>query len=360
MLHILGPSITHLSIWHAESRTLLRDAGQIRGKRRLGARGPAWSWGEGNSSSSDDSDDETIIQPPDDAAQRERAQQTLPLWLQRELASSTSQNEVLKRHRAHFSPYESVKKDKRKLKGCRPISLSLILSLPLFENQEAELFASMIIFSKVEELDVFIPVPAHTSRLLRLLGHLHKSPLKRIKISTTHASLCMGLAPFNEKGKSTTQHIDIDLAAVLTAFLDTSTALHDTLLSEFAGKHIDDNGLPHLERLLVSTALHHGQRQQPTTPSASISRNGPLKAGAGQHSTPTRNGGLASTLHFSPQDTPRHASPPPIRIRIFQRNQAHYGKLKDRMTDFIRRTAPDGGHDKGLWSQCGMWDVDQE
>ncbi|PWN18302.1 hypothetical protein BCV69DRAFT_81329 [Microstroma glucosiphilum] len=159
---------------------------------------------------------------------RERARQRLPNWLQAELTSSSSAGEVARRHRAHLQPLgdpsdstssvsggpdllEShlvaerrlrLKRDRRLLKGCRPTSLSIVLSLPLFENQEPALFASMVVFSRCEELDVYMPVPAHAPKLLWLLSHLHRSPLRRIKVTTNHFSLCMSAGPFDQAGEA--------------------------------------------------------------------------------------------------------------------------------------------------------------
>lgn len=441
MLHILGPSITHVSLWHSESRTLLRDAGQRRGAKG----GPAWSWsgseddGESSSSRNSSSSDEDDGNgndaaprplPSEAAAIRERARQKMPMWLQREIANSASPSEVAQRHRAHLLPFTdpdnpaandalqrhlssqhpTTRKDKRRLKGCRPTSLSIVLSLPLFENQEAQLFASMIIFSKVRELDVFIPVPAHAPKLLHLLSHLRRSPLVRLKVSTTHFTLCMGLPPFNpaqevemqrqqrrrKQQQANGDDADTDmsspslnLADTLSAFLHTSSTLRDTIFAEFSGRHVDAQGVSHLERLLVDTAIQHGQRQ-----SRGAKVNGPLSdlslhskistasSGIGIHRNrnsflrgvgggrggdgsgdvhddddASRRGGLASTLYDPLLIPHRDDTAPPIRIRVFQRNQAHWGKLKDRRDDFVKRVMPGCG--MGVWAQCGVWDEDE-
>lgn len=366
-----------------------------------------------DASDSDTDDDGAVSKPAststltasDLAAMKERAKQKMPQWLQREIENSASPSEIAQRHRAHLLPFSdpdnpaandalqahlssTQQRDKRRLKGCRPMALSIVLSLPLFENQQPELFASMIVFSKVQELDVFIPVPAHVAKLLHLLSHLRTSPLKKLKISTTHFTLCIGLPPFTNaqereiarkearrkrgvRGEEHDQEVthpqaSMNLANALGAFLHTSTALHDTLLSEFAGKHIDEDGLVYLERLLHATATQHGQTQRSRNGATSTSSDTPVSFAKGKErnrgirlpehvaaETRSRLGGLASTLYDPTREEQDQQQVDGLRVRIFQRNQAHYGKLKDRKEDFVKRVMGQGG---SIWSQCGMWD----
>ncbi|CAO1623105.1 unnamed protein product [Sympodiomycopsis kandeliae] len=394
MLHMLGPGITHLSLWHSESRALMRDAGQVQGHhRQLGAPGPAWSWSEGNSSTEETEEEDQEARQyemtaSDEAAMKERARQKMPTWLQREINNSTSPSEVAKRHRAHLLPFTDpdnpssndalqnhlvsqlnlLKRDKRKLKGCRPKSLSIMLSLPLFENQESELFASMIIFSKVQELDVFIPVPNHSSKILDLLSHLHRSPLKKLKISTTHFTLCLGVPPFSwqeeqqqqrkakQRQDRDNQHAPIHLATVLQSLLKSSDTLYHTILNEFTGKNVDPSGVQHLENLLYSTALQHFNSQHPHSYSSSFDPPPSTKSHNGykkdrfsllQHDPLP----ALSDLDLGSYATTHESFP--LRVRVFQKNQGGYGKLKDRKDDYIQRVM---GFSRGVWSHCGMWD----
>lgn len=508
---MLGPGITHLSLWHSESRTLLRDAGQVqergRDKPRIGALGPSWSWGEGEveeddaisdsdsddgSDSSDGEDGERIsssrpaLSPEDVAALRERARQKMPTWLRRELEKADSPAEVARRHRAHLLPFgdpdrhfapaeapngaphatdalsehmvqESRRgRDRRRIKGCRPRCLSLMLSLPLFENQEPRLFASLMVLSRCEELDCFLPVPAHAPRLLMLLAHLRRSPLRRLKISSTHFSLVMAVPPFSraqeremreerQREEQPKRRRDQsgrpprrvrprgpNLALALRTFLE-NEAMRSALYWEFAGKHVD---VPQaLERELTSVAVRAAAKQswgrtaqsggqgagpaeRPSRPTAQYiagppfsHRPGSLAPGGVSEGRPEVNtvadaddgfpaalsallaledGKAAGTKeksnvsdvepHAQPIETQPHqpeaangneAHQEPtkpqagtglqhelphesIRIRIFQRNQGHYGRLKDRREDFVERSM--GG--EGVWEKCGVWEGD--
>ncbi|KAJ1022522.1 hypothetical protein NDA16_003511 [Ustilago loliicola] len=46
LLHYCGPTLTHLSLWRAESMALLRDPGQVREGYRFGTSQPVQVWGE--------------------------------------------------------------------------------------------------------------------------------------------------------------------------------------------------------------------------------------------------------------------------------------------------------------------------
>lgn len=392
MLHILGPGINHLSLWHSESRILLRDAGQVRGRhRRLGALGPAWAWGEGDDfedvRGSDDEEDHGSEEEEDGtgskavinsaaelAAMRERARQKMPQWLRRELETKPVA-EVARTHRAHLAPYGDVdaavaaaatgtsddlltqhavnsRKDKRQLKGCRPTSLSIILSLPLFENQEPALFASMLVFSRCKYLDCHFPVPAHAPKLLWLVSHLVRSPLERLKLSSTHATLVLGLPPFNSQQAEAMRRRDavnarqvgsrrgapqqqpVNLALGLRAILEDEN-LRCLLHWEFAGKHAD--APRQLERALTEVVVERGRR-----------RGGSTAASAPARSEVTDDG--LDSVYGAPRDPCEDIEA--VRVRLFQRNQGGYGKMKDRRDDFVQQSM---GLSQGIWEKCGLW-----
>ncbi|PWN31030.1 zf-DNL-domain-containing protein [Jaminaea rosea] len=392
MLHILGPGISHLSLWHSESRILLRDAGQVRGRhRRLGALGPAWAWGEGDDfedvRGSDDEEDHASEEEEDGtgskavinsaaelAAMRERARQKMPQWLRRELETKPVA-EVARTHRAHLAPYGDVdaavaaaatgtsddlltqhavnsRKDKRQLKGCRPTSLSIILSLPLFENQEPALFASMLVFSRCKYLDCHFPVPAHAPKLLWLVSHLVRSPLERLKLSSTHATLVLGLPPFNSQQAEAMRRRDavnarqvgsrrgapqqqpINLALGLRAILE-DEHLRCLLHWEFAGKHAD--APRQLERAFTEVVVERGRRRGGSTAAPATARS------------EVADDGLDS-VYGAPRDPCEDIEP--VRVRLFQRNQGGYGKMKDRRDDFVQQSM---GLSQGIWEKCGLW-----
>ncbi|CEH13566.1 hypothetical protein CBOM_01480 [Ceraceosorus bombacis] len=166
LLHYCGQTVTRLSLWHAESRTVLRDASQVPRKRpRLpnGRRSaiprmqPGWAWGEGidftseESSSSesptpengseneDKSSDggQSDIQRPKEgilnregeldevqkakaraeaSAARERAKAVPPRWLSSELSSDPL---AAHRHRAHL-PNEPLETAETSILPLRP------------------------------------------------------------------------------------------------------------------------------------------------------------------------------------------------------------------------------------------------
>lgn len=188
LLHYCGQRVTHLSLWHAESRSLLRDAGQIRpetprlpdGRRSSYAKQvPPWAVGQNmpftdssaSSSSGDESDSGSSASEDEKvranaalharreaAAARERARAQPPKWLTAELAASP---DAARRHRAHLpsEPMEDISsreaKARRKQKstyGCEPKAVSLCVGSPLVES--AESWPRMKIWARVEEVDL--------------------------------------------------------------------------------------------------------------------------------------------------------------------------------------------------------------
>lgn len=144
LLHYCGPYITHLSLWHSESRALLRDSGQVRSQRRAGALQPAWTWGEGGDESLEE---EPALSVQDEERERRR-REAMPGWLRKEIELNPT-GEVARRH----AP-PAQKQPTRPRGGCRPRSLSLVFALPIFDNEEPELFSAMTIWTRVEELDL--------------------------------------------------------------------------------------------------------------------------------------------------------------------------------------------------------------
>lgn len=417
-LHLLGPQVTHLSLWHSESRVLLRDAGQVQRQSntsRVTESCPVWLWGQDDeelrrnnadsSLSAGGGEDENASDIKEEtasfqvnaaaaavAAMRERARLQMPNWLKRELESKPF-DEVARTHWAHLISYgESVRgkadaleqhlvealRAHGRIKGCRPRYLSLILSLPLFENQDPSLFASLIVFSRCQELDAYLPVPSHAPKLLFLLSHLQASPLRRIKITTTHATLGVALPPFNTEqaiamkgsqrrrkageGRFRLYSVDnpwlsdgsvtsfheaqscealrdgpgesphINVASALAAMLRDGD-LRECLHREFAGKHVNPEAAHNLERLLTHRAIESAE-----------------ESGIQRGAIPTLPRRSQAFDRQGQKDIER------IRVRIIQGKQLAHGRLKDRRDDFVTRVM---GLGQGVWEQCGLWDTMQ-
>lgn len=458
LLHILGPGVRHLSLWHSESRVLLKDAGQVRkfnpiagqeqkpfghsgttmtkapatsqkanregggGGGALGSIGPSWSWGQGDTEDvdfQDSMDEESEIDDEDEvatsdkasgsqpvdtraelAATRERARQQMPMWLRRELETKPTA-EVLRIHRAHLSLYgdeslfesfgdptnhaaaskraDNRPRDRRRLKGCRPEYLSLVLSLPLFENQSPDRFSSLLVFSRVKELDAYFPVPAHAPKLAGLVAHLRGRGLKRLKIGTLHASLVLALPPFStvqagtmerrqkqkeqaaryalavgaEEGSNNSQNaasasagpssVRINLTRALSAILQ-DPDLSDALNWEFTGKHTQEPWV--LERAFTEAAVRSGRGGAGGGSMSSSSRDAATAAGA-------ERPGPAVDSTPRPSPVVDQDGIELIRVKVIQRNQTFHGRLRERKDDFVERCM---GMGHGVWSRWGVWD----
>ena len=208
----------------------------------------------------------------------------MPNWLRLELAASGAAA-VSARHRAHLVP---TRPTSERVYGCRPTHLSIVLSFPLYENEDPVLFRLMRIFSRVHELDVFVTVPTTAQKSLILLSRLDASPLRRLRITTAHASISLA-SPDPET----------NVASALAACLNN----------------------PHLKQALVNELV-------------------------GKPYTPIDN--LQSRLiHAAQQQAPSHPSRP-LQIKITQGNQAVWGKLRPRLSDFLDRAQ---GHGQGAWEQ---------
>ncbi|CAO1621485.1 unnamed protein product [Parajaminaea phylloscopi] len=411
-LHLLGPRVTHLSLWHSESRVLLRDAGQVRrtkeGHQGIAASGPVWLWGQGgdeeelhgdvggdSDAAADDGDMEEVANATaalrmdaasEVAAMRERARQQMPTWLKRELEAKPV-DEVARLHRAHLTPYgEAIKgeadaleqhfvralKARKSIKGCRPQCLSLMLSLPLFENQEPSLFASHIVFSRCQELDVYMPVPAHSAKLLLLLSHLRAAPLRRLKITTTHATLCIALPPYtasqaqalerqrrqrqrqrerarygvaedrqNQDDPAAKPCRAVNIAVALGSML-ADADLRECLLCEFSGRHVEPFAARQLEGLLTRTAI----QSDPST-GAKVTATTAARPGSPPVKPVWRD-------HTSDSDLYDSGGMEKVRVRLIQGHQLGHGRLRERREDFVARVM---GMSQGVWEKCGMWDT---
>lgn len=216
LLERLGPTVTHLSLWTSETRAVLRDPAQIRGPR-LRTRVPIDTLDDVVASTikrrrklerhlrrmRSGVNDATTLRPlkmdkdRDDrltkaeiAAAKERARQKIPKWLRNELRTK-EEAEVKKTYKAHIGTevreYQheldvqdidngkgstiamTSSKENNSIEeesscdsdddhevewGCMPIKLSICPSLPLHKHEDALLFASMTIWTRVEELDV--------------------------------------------------------------------------------------------------------------------------------------------------------------------------------------------------------------
>ncbi|EPQ29923.1 uncharacterized protein PFL1_02595 [Pseudozyma flocculosa PF-1] len=323
MLHYAGPDLTHLSLWRSESTALLRDPGQVRAAHRLGKQQPAWSWGSGGSIEYQDVDSPPASShAPNDGAAVSASPveggalytaselQEMPNWLRSEIASSGSKD-VTRRHKAHLVP---TLPPTTRLNGCRPTKISIMLSMPLYEHEDPALFAMMSIWSRVEELDVFIPTPNQAQKCLMLIASLHRSPIRWLRLTTTHASLVLVRAPFprsqrrGEAAKtktappSATTAVDATINVVKAlADLLSLDHLRASLINELTGHHVEQRSV--LEQILL-------QRVQLQT-------------------------GLA------PEQLNRQ-----LRIVLTQDSQQNWGKLKDRLWDFHQRVQ---GISDGAW-----------
>ena len=293
LLHYCGPTLTHLSLWQTESRALLRDAGQATGTRFAKHTLPAWAVGEGDlfydgpgTESSEDDD--------------------LPGWLRAELASAPLHH-VARAHPAHFSLHaRTAPAMRRRLRprACTPTHLSLVISYPFFENERPELFAGLVIWTCVQELDVYITQETRRSlHLLALLGH---RPIRRLRVSTAHATVA----------------IEVQAGAGGDAGPPSAPSLLHILLHEIP-----------IERALLHAFSGRGMADP------SILRAACLRTLAGRSPAD----GSAGADEISALEAALH-----IRLCITQGGQAVWGKLRHRLWDFRERAQ--FGRD-GAWTQ---------
>lgn len=357
LLHYCGPTLTHLSLWRAESMALLRDPGQVREGYRFGTSQPVQVWGE-----LDEGEPETETQeelekddtaPPeaehaDDLFSKEELDD-MPGWLKAEIRMQGTRAVTI-RHKAHLTPTRRIT---RRHQGCQPTHLSIMMSLPLLEHEDLKVFPRMLIWHRVQELDVHISIPGHTPKILRLLASLRESPIRRLRISTTFASLCMMTPPFppskrqreaNAEGNfedpygyaasiSHGQGTDSDFVATLnlcdalTSILQDET-LRKVLVDELQGKAY--SAVPNLEQVLIRRCLE-----------------GPNRKPSNGTDCPDGVATPPQTIAEAPGDTQRQADlGRNFRLTVTRGNQAMWAKLKDRLWDFRQRAE---GISEGSW-----------
>ena len=295
LLHYCGPTITHLSLWQTESRALLRDAAQV--KRTTAAAQPIWAIGE--QLLLDDTPDEEMYAPVDPG--------DIPRWLQAELDSAPA-DQVAKQHAAHF-PFAprantaALWRDRPRPRACTPRYLSLVMSYPFYENERPDLFANMIIWSEVEELDIYMA--GDVAKSLYLLARLGETKIKRLRVSSAHASFALEVesSADAEPSEERPQPRWTNACAALDELV-TSRELAQAFVNEFAGRFMDDP-------LVLETAC---LRRLEGEPPAGAWSNAPLEA-----ELAARRKRLA------------------VRLTLTQGNQAIWGKLKHRQWDFRER-----------------------
>ncbi|WFD36613.1 hypothetical protein MCUN1_003498 [Malassezia cuniculi] len=316
LLHYCGPTLTHLSLWQTESRALLRDASQAVGSRFATQTLPAWAVGEGD----------MFYDGPDVPGDSEtEGDADLPQWLRSELEKAPL-HDVARAHPAHFSLHaRTAPSQRRRLRprACTPTHLSLVISYPFYENERPELFAGLVLWTCVKELDVYIT--QETRRTLHLLALLAHRPVRRLRISTAHATLAVEVCgPDASTGDcgSGQERTCCALLRKLLGTVDTERAL----LHSFSGR-----GMP--DASILRAACLRTLADLPPAGSAA----GAHAQGHAQEASATLSGEIAAL-----QTQLR------LRLNIVQGGQAVWGKLKHRLWDFRERAQ--FGRD-GAWPQ---------
>ncbi|KAN0059999.1 hypothetical protein ACQY0O_007972 [Thecaphora frezii] len=321
MLHYCGPTLTHLSLWRSESTALLRDPGQVRASHRLGKQQPAWSWGETGHIAFETDGDAAAPGTPPSAASNGGDEETgagggptplytstelaeMPNWLRAEIASQGS-SAVTRQHKAHLVPTLPTAKAHN---DCRPTHISLVLALPLYEHEDPALFAMMSLWSRVQQLDIYIPTPNQAARCLALVAALYRSPLERLRVGTCHASLVLR----NREGARRWWNAARALA-VLMEGVETKQMVTDELM----GHHRD----PQVVKGWLERRIRERGRPTPALNEVEVEAEGEGQ-GQGEAEGQEKEG---------------------ITIKLAQRNQQHWGKLKDRLWDFQQRVAGNEG-----------------
>jgi len=185
-----------------------------------------------------------------------------------------------------------------------------------------------------------VPITTHVSKALQLFSSLHSSPLKRLRISSIHASLVLALGPFSRsnanvqeesqdyhysyhsqeisspKGKTKEKKKkSLNLTKILEKILK-SSLLKESLMKEFLNSPIAEVEM--LEKALLDVALRTIYSEEEME---------------------YREKRKGTEL---------------IRIKIIQgKQQAKWGKLKERLNDFNERAQ---GKGEGSWKTLGVWD----
>lgn len=223
----------------------------------------------------------------------------IPQWLRSELNTAPPE-QVAKQHAAHFpfAPRTNSAahwKERPRPRACTPRFLSIVMCYPFFENERPELFSNMIIWSQVEELDVYMS--SDVPKSLYLLARLGHTPIRRLRVSSAHATLAMEV-----KGTQLTQWTNA--CAALDALV-TSSDLAKALVNEFAGRFIG-------EPAVLETACLRRLEGEP----------------------PAANPASSSRLVAEQDERKKRLA---MRLSVTQGNQAVWGKLKQRQWDFRER-----------------------
>ncbi|CBQ73939.1 conserved hypothetical protein [Sporisorium reilianum SRZ2] len=360
LLHYCGPSLTHLSLWRSESLALLRDPGQVREGYRFGASQPVQVWGElgdadGSDGQEDLQEDDLTAAPEakhaDDLFSKEELDD-MPGWLKAEIRMQGTRAVTI-RHKAHLTPTRRIA---RRQQGCQPTHLSIMMSLPLLEHEDPNVFSRMLIWHRVQELDVHISTPGHTPKILRLLASLRESPIRRLRISTTFSSFCMMTPPFPPSKRqrdaaangtwnpapslyedlaARSEYIPtLNLCDALTSILR-DDVLRRVLVDELQGRPLA--AVPHTEQMLIKRCL-----EGPGRNSNGGSSSCPGDFGQGSDVDQPVKASIESQADAQRQvELGRH-----FRLTITRGNQAMWAKLKDRLWDFRQRVE---GISEGSW-----------
>lgn len=202
----------------------------------------------------------------------------------------------------------------------------------------------------------FVPVTTYVPRVLELLATLKRSPLRRVRISSAHATLVLALPPFSRsdarrratlaasEDETSPRRRPLNLARALGVIL-ACPALKESVLNEFSASHLDAE---QLERAITHAVV--------------ASNSVPLTPGAGGGTGEARSATTATccrlhAIHGAAPAPVLDRTPvlEPIRVRIAQRNQGVWGKLAVRRQDFLDRAL--GGH--GAWATLGVWDEEE-
>ncbi|KAK0541182.1 hypothetical protein OC842_000141 [Tilletia horrida] len=348
LLHYIGPHLDYLSLWNAESRVLLRDPIQVKGQRTAGVLQPAFQWDD---PSLDDVDFPTPAPAPahgtTTGSNKGKQAQTepegedsdedplpnisdLPGWLRAEY-ERLPLREFYRRHKAHVA-FRTKTSDilmvQQRRRGCRPRFLSMVISFPFYENEAESAFPRMTIWSRVEELDLHVPVTKDVARVLKLVSLLHRSPLRRLRISSQHASIALAVPPFRAERPHNSSNLlqlhpssrtfrsdnvssdaKINLARGLGRIC-ASCVLFDLVMAEFQGHHAPARELERLQDVLEAAVLSEAdgvdvsdaelwKRARRDSGGASASGDGPggsAVTAEGSRLGNVRPGSLASTL----------------------------------------------------------------
>ncbi|WFD32235.1 hypothetical protein MSPP1_003279 [Malassezia sp. CBS 17886] len=318
LLHYCGSSITFLSLWQTESRALLRDAAQQRG-RREGLQ-PAWAVGEGFLLNGDGAATPCAPRSPDE---------DMPRWLRAEL-EATPASDVARSHLAHFplvprTPTAERWRSRPRPRACTPRFLSLVLSYPLFENERPDMFANMLIWSCVEDLDVY--VPAEMRKSLFLLSQLVRTPTRRLRVSSAHCSLAIDVV--GRAGEGEEGGVGLGNGAPLPSPPSSPLSNSPSPPAPSASSP-PPNACALLRALLESQPLEQAL----------------LNAFGGNPSSDAATLAAACRRHLITSRMVSWRNAP--RLHVTQGNQALWGKLKQRLWDFRERAE---------FGRAGAWGV---